>query len=539
MPFHAEDHQSDITAAPPAWPRRTFLAMSRQAIIGAALSGLASGRDQTRPGLIRGGHLRVATRLDVSRLRAAALRPDHFASPMTGVFTGLTDISQAGDIVPGLAASYDPSDDLRSWVFRLRRGVLFHDGRAVDAKSVELNIRRLQNPNVGSDAANAILRHIESIDRLDAYTLRFHLSQPDAAFPARVLHYPSSLQSPDHFDPASPPVGTGPFKVVSTQGAYETTLARFEPYWETDPDGHPLPYLDSLIGHYKPENESRVSALRGGEVDFIDHLPLAQAASFQARYRDQYTVSPLHLGALFVVFNWNQGPFRDRRLRQAAAHAIDLQTIHNSVFSAQGDPLDQPYPRGSPWRLTQTQPLPYDPDQAASLIRQAGALGTEIVIISGLGRSPRVQCSEVIQQMWNEVGFKVKIEPLYGAQVQQRLIKRDFNAYVTRHPYPADPDHFLGAALHSQSPDSKLLSGWYNARYDHLIEEARAVLNPARRQALYAEAWRIVNRELPIFHLHEWTTMSVAAKSLKQYQPSLASSCTYRAGGIRASYFEA
>jgi len=95
--------------------------------------------------------------------------------------------------------------------------------------------------------------------------VRFHLTEPDAAVPTHVLHYPTNLQAPDNFDKASEhPVGTGPFKFVSWTRWNETRMVRFENYWETDAAGNNLPYLDEIIGKPKREDSVRLTALRTG-----------------------------------------------------------------------------------------------------------------------------------------------------------------------------------------------------------------------------------------------------------------------------------
>jgi peptide/nickel transport system substrate-binding protein len=114
-----------------------------------------------------------------------------------------------------------------------------------------------------------------------------------------------------------------------------------------------------------------------------------------------------------------------------------------------------------------------------------------------------------------------------------------FSASIQGHTFRYDPDDFFGRDLHSKSEYSNVLSGWQNARYDQLIEEARRTLDPARRKALYTEGWNIVNVELPFFYLHEITITSAAVKELRGYQPGSAGALHYQGGGLRTAYIEA
>ena len=116
------------------------------------------------------------------------------------MYTGLTDIDQQGNIVPSIAESWEPNKELTAWVFRLRKGVLFHNGREVDAEAVKLNILRIKDPAIGHDCHRGAIETIESVDVLDKYTVRINASVPDVSLPSNVMHYPTNLQAPDNFD---------------------------------------------------------------------------------------------------------------------------------------------------------------------------------------------------------------------------------------------------------------------------------------------------------------------------------------------------
>ena len=211
--------------------------------------------------------------------------------------------------------------------------MLFHNGREFDAEAVKLNLERIKDPKIGSSWHRGTIKTIESVDILDKYTVRINLHLPDAGLPANVMHYPTNLQAPDNFDKASEhPIGTGPFKFVSWKRYEQTRLVRFENYWETDSQGNNLPYLDEIIGRPKREDAVRLTALRAGEVNFIDHMAYANVEPFQKKYGNDYNIWPLHLGGVFVSFNWEKGPFQDKRLRQAASHAIDREALHLSLI---------------------------------------------------------------------------------------------------------------------------------------------------------------------------------------------------------------
>jgi peptide/nickel transport system substrate-binding protein len=351
------------------------------------------------------------------------------------------------------------------------------------------------------------------------------------------MHYPTRLMAPDAFETAAEhPIGTGPFKFVSWTRWAETKLVRFENYWETDAEGHSLPYLDEIIGKPKKEDTVRLTALRTGQVQLIDSMANADVERFKKSYSDDFDAWQWHYGGVFVVFNFRRGPFQDKRLRTAAAHAIDRQAIHQAVYYGNGAISDQPYLSGNPWHLEGIHSLEYDPDRAKALLKEARAVGTEVTIISSANLATRHQAAQVVQNLWNTVGFKVTVEPLDTVPFLDARREGAFDGLINGHTYRYDPDDFFGRNLHSKSEYAQILSGWQNAKYDQLVDEAKRTLDVARRKALYAEAWNIANVELPHFYLHEEPYTAAAAKSLRGYQPSQMGALHYHGGGLRTAY---
>src|SRR5713101_7250202 len=482
----------DRHARIPEISRRTFLTTTSAALAGVALGGLAfqSAAAQRHPK--RGGVLHFGTRVDTAGLDSHRHNQLHTSHPTSAMYTGLTDIDQQSNIVPGIAESWEPNQDLTAWVFRLRKGVLFHNGREVDAEAVKLNLLRIKDPAIGMEWHRSAVENIDTVDVLDKYTVRFNLRVPDVALPANVMHYPTNLQAPEAFDTASEhPIGTGPFKFVSWTRFNETRLVRFENYWETDAEGHTLPYLDEIVGKPKKEDSVRLTALRTGQVHLIDAIAYADVERFKKSFADKYHIWPWHAGGIATVFNFRRGPFQDKRLRTAAAHAIDRNAIHNSVFYGQGDMLDQPYPRGNSWHL-ESRSLEYDPDKAKALLKQARAVGTPLKIVCSAIIALNREIGQIIQEQWNSIGFKVTLEPLDTVPFVNARKQGDFDGLMNGNTYRFDPNDFFGRNLHSKSEYTQVLSGWENARVDQLIEEAKKTLDPARRKALYTEGWHIV-----------------------------------------------
>jgi peptide/nickel transport system substrate-binding protein len=517
--------------------RREFLVTTGGAFAGMAAFGLVDRAAAGTRDPQRSGTLLYGSRLDVAGLDAHRLNQNHIVNATAAMYDGLTDIDPRGNIVPSIAESWEPNQELTAWVFRLRKGVLFHNGREVDAEAVKLNLMRIKDPAIGGDWQRGAVDTIESVDVLDKYTVRINATMPDASVPSNVMRYPTTLMAPDTFDTAPDhPIGTGPFKFVSWTRNSETRLVRFENYWETDAEGNQLPYLDAIVDKPKREDSVRLTALRTGQVQLIDALGQADVEGFKQNYGDKYTTWQWHGGGQFVVFNFRRGPFQDKRLRTAAAHAIDRNAIHQAVYYGQGEMQDQPYPRGTPWHLEGIRSLEYDPDRAKALLREAKAVGTQVKIVLNMNITVHREAAQVLQDLWNTVGFKSTVEPLDTVPYLDARKLGTFDALCQGNTYRYDPDDFFARNLHSKSEYSRALSGWENARYDRLVEEAKRTLDPARRRELYAEAWNLANVELPHFYLHEQPYTSAAVKEVRGYQPGSAGALTYVGGGLRTAY---
>jgi peptide/nickel transport system substrate-binding protein len=517
--------------------RRDFLITTGGALAGMAAFGFADGASAGQRHPQRSGVLHYGSRTDIAGLDAHQHNQNHQIHATAAVYNGLTDIDQRGNLVPSLAESWEPNQELTAWTFRLRKGVLFHNGREFDAEAVKLNMLRIQDPAIGHDFIRGGLENVDRVEVLDRYTVRIHAKVPDAALPTSIMRYPIILMAPDAFETAAErPIGTGPFKFVSWMRNSETRLVRFENYWESDAEGHQLPYLDEIIAKPKREDSVRLTALRTGQVQLIDDMAQADVPRFMKEQSAKFNTWKWDAGGNYIVFNWRRGVFQDKRLRTAAAHAIDREAIHHTVYYGQGEILDQCFPRGDPWHLPEIHGLEYDPDKAKALLREARAVGTQIKIIANVNTALARESVQVIQAAWDAVGLKTTLDLLDTVPFTAASREGTFDARFGGYTYRYDPNDFYARNLHSQSEWNKSNSGWHNERYDRLVEEAKRTMDKERRKELYTEAQKIINVELPHFHLHDVVRTTAAVKELRGYQPGLGGALTYQGGGLRTAY---
>ena len=269
--------------------RRTFLATTSAALVGAAWGGLVPQTEAAKRHPQRGGTLHYGSRTDISGLDAHRHNQNHHIHATAVMYDGLTDIDQRGNIVPSLAESWEPNKELTAWTFRLRKGVLFHNGREVDAEAIKLNIMRIKDPAIGHEFLRGGLDTVESVDVLDKYTVRINASSAGCvrAVECHALPDRPPWRRTPSTQPPNTPLASGPFKFVSWTRSNETRLVRFENYWETDAEGHSLPYLDEIIAKPKREDSVRLTALRTGQVHLINTMAQADIERFKESQGEQ------------------------------------------------------------------------------------------------------------------------------------------------------------------------------------------------------------------------------------------------------------
>lgn len=519
--------------------RREFLAAAGGTLAGATAFGLAGAAEAAKRHPSRGGTMRMALRSDTTGLDPH--RNIHYlvSIPIAAITQGLLDLDLNLEPVPGIATEWEASKDLFTYTFKLRKGVLFHNGREVDAEAVKWNYERIKDPKKSHAFTRSALANLKEVNVLDKYTLRCVLHQASAAFPADVVYYPAGLMAPDSEEQADTnPIGCGPFKFAKWERNNLTEMTRFENYFETDAEGNNLPYLDGIVGYTKKEDRIRLTSLRAGEVHYIDNMAYADAAEFPKKYAGQYqTWDVPTLGTAFITFNLEKGPFTDKTLRQAAAHAIDHDAIHHAVFYGRGDISHSFYAKASPWHGPETRSWPeYDPEKAKALIKKAKAQGTTIILQAENSWPYMQQTGELVQAMWTEVGFKVNYNIYDSAVLQEKRRSGDFHADSMAASYRFDPDGWFSRQVLSTAPSTKETSRFKNDKADKLINEARATADKKKRLEMYAEVDSIINEELPMLYTHHLTLLTAGTMNLKGFRPAVGGAFSTTGAGIRTAW---
>ncbi|MBI3967743.1 MAG: hypothetical protein HY329_19055, partial [Chloroflexi bacterium] len=294
-------------------------------------------------GLKRGGTLTIGTlssprQLDPHRTASA----DDYLHTFW-MFNALTRILPDGKVVPDLAESWKSSDDLTKWTFTLRKGVLFHDGRELNAEDVVASLKRVQDPATGS-IGRAQLAVIQGITAPDANTVELMLNTPYSELPKAVGAIQAKIAPKDSFGSLSEkPVGTGPFKFAELVVGDKIRVVRNDKYFVKD-----QPYLDEIVYRVFPEALVAATALRRGEIDIWYRVPPDQIKDLQ-RAGGEVVVEGAPTGSFDAVIVHNERkPFNDPKFRLALNYATDKQKVVDAAVFGFGTPVDAPIPPNSP-----------------------------------------------------------------------------------------------------------------------------------------------------------------------------------------------
>ena len=444
---------------------------------------------------------------------------------MCKVWESLLTLDNDMRIVPVLATSWESNEDATVWTFHLRQGIKFQDGTPFNADTVVFNIPKLQQ-------GRTIIPNLDSVEKVDEYTVRFILTKATVALPLRMTGTTSAMLSPTTLADdgwLDTPIGTGPFKFVEYIEGDRIILERNEDYW-----GEPAK-LQKVTFRSIPDATTRLAALQTGEIDAISDVGvlLPEQASIVEDHPDlvllQQDTSTTH----YLTFNSGKPPFDDMRLRQAVSMAVDLQSLVDNTLFGFGDPgVSVITSRAKDWARTDIA-APYDLAAAKALAEEV--LGGErvevrLVLHSGLlGRWPYESMSQIFQAVVADLGIDITIDTVEGGAWVEALKVGDYN--MTMMPYtlvPADPDYFFGRWIWSEGFHNVGRSyGYANDRADELVLAAISEPDLAARKALYDELQAIVAEEVPTIPLYDEVTIYATQNTVKdfsmdvQFQPSI------------------
>ncbi len=491
---------------------------------------VAPAQAQTPPGVLVVGQIAEPQALDPHAVTAT----NDFRILMN-VYDGLVRYRPGTlEVEPALAESWDISDDGLVYTFNLREGVSFHDGTAFDAETVVWNFERMLDEDhpyhfTGPFPLSFFFAAIEDVEALDASTVQFTLNEPFAPFLSN-LAYPTGLMvSPaavmEHGDDfGRNPTGTGPFQFAEWRSNERVVVTRNEDYWDGTPD------LEAVIFRPITDANTRVAEMLSGGIDVMVEVPPVALGQFEGPGFS--VVDQIGPHVWFLILNAKEGPFADKRVRQAANYAINKEAIVNDVLEGTAGVSSGPVAPAFDWAYAGLDPYPYDPDRARELLAEAGMEAPEITFFvteGGSGMLDPIPMGTAMQADLAAVGFDVTIETYewntFLGRVNPGLEGQADMAQMSWMTNDPDTLPFLTLRTEAWPEQGGFNSGYYsNPEVDALLEAARVATDPEERARLYKEMQEIVQEDAPWVFVANWVQNAVHSDRVENFtlEPSFA-----------------
>ncbi|MDG4900873.1 MULTISPECIES: ABC transporter substrate-binding protein [unclassified Mesorhizobium] len=447
-----------------------------------------------RPGLAdepkRGGTLRVGLGAAGAK---SSLNPfistgDMDFAVAQSIFDRLTDFDKDGNLYNKLADDFTHNAEGNVWKIKLKKGVVWHDGAPFTAKDVVYTIQYILNSDNKADAYPnlAPLMEPKGVRALDPNTVEVELKQPYALLP-QVLGSKVMFLMKDGTTDFDKPIGTGPFKFVSWSRGQRVTLARSDNYRTPD-----QPYLDGVEFIAINDPTARMNALVANQVDAVAQLDGSLARLIEAN--PALTLLRSKSGATTDQFMMtNLKPFTDVRVRQAFRLMIDRQQLLDNALSGYGRIGNDLHCITDPDYASELPQRAYDPDQAKSLLKQAGFDNSQAITLYTSDAAPGMQASAtLIANQAKKIGVNIELlvvppdsyysgpnfkkTQMGSSDWGQHTLESQFGQGYARGAYWNEPD-------------------WTSDEFDKWVSKARTTFDGPKRREYYVEAQKVLWNE--------------------------------------------
>lgn len=463
---------------------------------------------------IRGGTLMVGLADDPPELDPHLTSSNAARTVLHNIFATLVEIDEELQVVPGIAHSWDISEDGKSFTFYIREGVLFHDGTPLDAEAVKYNFERMTDKEFGSARAGE-LAFVETVTVDDPLTVTVTLSQPYGGFLPALASWSGMMVSPTAAEEhgrnfSQVLVGAGPFKFVERIRDDRLVIERFDAYFKEG-----LPYLDRVV--YRPfvDVDSRILNLESGAVHIINTVPGKAVKQFQES-QDITLSSVGGLGFRGIWINTKSKDLGSPERRAAVSACIDRQVVVDAVFGDAAVPAIGPFSPAT-WVVDEEDEAPArDLDRARELLAKAGVpdgFSFQLLITPD---EESIRVASIYAAMCREVGIEIDIQQGEFGSIISRMGEGNYTAAQIELSPRNDPDLSAYPWFHSQGGVN--WSYYENEEMDDLLDRARASVDQEYRRELYRQALDIFNRDFPYIFTYHLQEMKAYRNNVKGYR---------------------
>ncbi|WP_370301391.1 ABC transporter substrate-binding protein [Pseudooceanicola sp.] len=460
----------------------------------AVAAGLGAAQAQTE--------ITVAMQLEPPHLDPTSAAAQAIDSVLySNVFEGLTRFMGDGSVVPGLAKSWDISEDGLVYTFHLQDGVTFHDGTTMDAEDVKFSLDRARAED-SQNAQKALFASIDTVEVVDPLTVAITLKEPNGLFLFNMAWGDAVIVAPESIDDIKTnPVGTGAFKFVNWTQGDSLQLERNPDYWGE------APVLEQATFRFIADPTAAFAAVMAEDVDVFAGFPAPEnLPQFEADPRFQVLVGSTE-GETILAINNKQPPFDNVKVRQAVAHAIDRQAIIDGAMFGYGTPIGTHFAPHNPAYTDLTGQSGFDPEKSKALLSEAGfADGFETTLHLPPPSYAR-RGGEIIAAQLAEVGITAEIINVEWAQWLESVFNgKNFGLTIVSHTEPMDIGIYARPDYYFQ---------YDNPDFQALMDELNKTTDPDQRTEMLQTAQKMIADDYVNGFLFELAYPTVAKAGIK------------------------
>ncbi|MEM9475040.1 MAG: ABC transporter substrate-binding protein [Pseudomonadota bacterium] len=448
--------------------------MSSRIFASAAVLALVAGTALAQQTEITIGMQLEPPNLDPTGGAAAAIDEVVYAN----IFEGLTRYQADGSIAPGLAESWEISEDGLEYTFALRSGVTFHDGTAFTAEDVKFSLDRARAEE-STNEQKALFAGIAEVEVVDDTTVKVILSSPNGGFLTNMAWGDAVIVASESIDTAATnPVGTGPFKFKEWVQGDRVELEVNPDYWGD------APALTTATFKFISDPTAAFAAMMAGDIDAFPGYPAPETlAQFEADPRFELLVGSTE-GETILSTNNQSEALSDVRVRKAIAHAINRQEIIDGAMFGYGTPIGTHFAPHNPDYVDLTGQSAHDPDLAKSLLAEAGYAEGLTLSLKLPPPSYARRGGEIIAAQLRAVGIETEIANLEWAQWLEQVFRgKDYDLTIVSHTEPMDINIYARPDYYFQ---------YDNPDFQEVMAELDIATDPAERSDLLKMAQQII-----------------------------------------------
>lgn len=483
------------------WKQAWTLAAGLALVLGVLVAGSASAASKDTVIVYHAGSI-------------DSLHPyNHSLSPAYGVWEHpmepLVTLDQERTVyVPKLAESWEFKG--KEWVFKLRKGIKFHDGSPLTSEDVAFSIDRMKNDKRSLQRRS--FRNVKEVRAVDEHTVVVVTKKASVTFLGRGVRnrFIMSKTVADRYgeDVDKHPTGTGPYKFKSFKRDGDLVLTRNDDYWG------PKPAIRDLVWRKVVEVNSRLAGLQAGQCDVMDRVPVHEVARINRNPRVSVRSVP-GLRIYFFALNVNYKPWDNKLVRQAANYCVDADSIVKNIFDGNGEVLQGPVgPRVIGYNPNLKR-YPYDPKKARELLKKAGhPNGVDVKLHFSPGKYEKdTELVQVVASQMSKGGFRVELVPqewvVFWGRGGVNGGKIPFY-YIGR-----------GTVLDADTPlyqyfrtGGSKRTNFSNADFDALVDAEQAEADDTKRLKILQKMSEVIMEEAPMIPLYQLFDHYGAARNI-------------------------